>query len=105
MLPVIVPGAFLKSRCIMIIGRSEIEWHDANELPSEREDLLIMAADKSLRGVFCGEYERGKLGFHIPDDEGWRPIIIENVLGWAYFPTVHFFAVDKKGKFDIFEFP
>lgn len=53
----------------MIIGKSEIEWHNINELPREKEDLLILAADKYLMGVYCGQYEHGELGFHIPNDE------------------------------------
>lgn len=81
----------------MVIGKSEIEWHDAKELPNENEDLLILAADEYLTGVYCGQYEYGELGFHIPDND-CREVKFYNVLGWAYFPTVHILAVDKNGK-------
>lgn len=84
----------------MVIGKSEIEWHNINELPRENEDLLILAADKYLMGVYCGRYEHGELGFHIPDEECLHEKFT-NVLGWAYFPIVHIITVDRKGKFKI----
>jgi hypothetical protein len=87
---------------VMIIGKSEIEWHNINELPREKEDLLILAADKYLMGVYCGQYEHGELGFHIPDDE-FRHDKITNVLGWAYFPIVHIVTIDRKEKLKILE--
>lgn len=86
----------------MIIGKSEIEWHNIDELPRENEDILILSADEYLTGVYCGQYKHGELGFHIPDDE-CRDEKITNVLGWAYFPIVHIATVDKNGKLNVFE--
>ena len=86
----------------MIIGKSKIEWHSIDELPRENEDLLILAVDKYLTGVYCGQYEHGKLGFHIPDEE-CRPEKFHNVLGWAYLPTVYIATVDKNGNSNVLE--
>lgn len=86
----------------MIIGKSEIEWHSVDELPREDEDLLILAADEHLKGVFCGQYSNGELGFHIPDND-CRDDILTNVLGWAYFPIVYITMVDKNGKPNVLE--
>lgn len=86
----------------MIIGKSEIEWYDINELPRENEDILILAADQYLTGVYCGRYEHGELGFHIPDEE-YRHEKIHNVLGWAYFPAVYAATVNDKGEFNVLE--
>lgn len=80
----------------MVIGRSEIEWHDAKELPNENQGLLILVAGQ-YPGVCYGEYEHRELGFHVPDND-CREEKLDNVLGWAYFPTVHMLVIDKSGK-------
>lgn len=86
----------------MVIGKSEIEWHDINELPREYEDILILVADQDFMGVICGQYESGELGFHIPDEESMHTKL-DDVLGWAYFPIVYIIAIDKDGELNVIE--
>lgn len=86
----------------MIIGKSEVEWHDAKELPEKDIQLLIVNAG-SFRGMHCGEHDHGELGFYIPDEE-CRHQILDNVLCWSYFPEVHIVGIDNNGKPIVLDF-
>lgn len=83
----------------MITGKSEIAWHNTDELPSEDDLVLILYRDKTDFVVAACQYCSGMGGFYDPID--WRNEVYENVVAWAHYPTVSILGCDASGKHHI----